>query len=1449
MSTPSPGVEGAAAQQAAADTDMEGTTDIPQRLMRVKVLYTFDDQNKSNCLARLPNALSIPTVSLDETTEIGVIELKTCVQAIVSASPELVARLGHDFTVYAYDFSEYETPLVGQGMLSWILASASKTPNAPAEESKTMVTGRVCKNILGLFSNGVKETLEVKLKLVPVPTCMQSEYVENMERYHSLSQIMPEGMDYKEWAEFLKANPAIGQLAQPVQLSAQPMADSMSTNAIESFNELIRNNSFRSHHRLSFGVHDTRASSPAMSTVSAYPPHPEYRPASQASFHSEFAAHSPYWTSAPEPIPEQTEEGPPKKRARVTKAKRPKKTALGPNIESLRVTASTAASVRLHRPVPLNASTAVSAEQVPRAPTPRPRHAGSLAIGSRAPAPSLLRNASMEETRPYVSPYDSGIFSDNAIESPDDGKGDSPSDTPPNMPSSPPMLPEHTASSAPSSPELPMLPLNDSGFASDMTSAHNEEGRKEYENSAAAAVPEVRTRKKRDSSKRAWSEIHPGPSNLLPTSEVRPGRLGPGKKKNEPELLPIDPNLLNHFLNHLGTSDCVSQSIEVSQANPDMLLGEVGPSGDSQTGPSPPADTTTASSSIRQPGLRIGTPSLPQPPPKAARGLVRSQTWAGEPTSDAAGPDEARPNLPRSGSGATRQTKRQTERIEEKLEQAITKGQLPTFCNNCGQIETPAWRRAHTRVVKGTPRNIKLSSEGHAIVAYEILNPADHKGAPHYRIFKNGLNPDGTEADLFTTLTLCNPCGLWLSKKSEMRPQEVWGKNRAQLCAAKTKKLRRIKKTKVDTDLFTSDAVMPESDLGMVDVQNEAEAFPALDGTTDIQVQPVLQTRSERLDEPTARAALERAFQSSPVGVRSGNNEFPVNMNGDLTPRPTRRLLFPSPRRPGEVKSLADNLANPLSPRSNSLKTTKPPMHDQNVAIEDGDKENCPPTGDTEDDDLAHLFDSPQVTLSKNSSLDDLLKTPTPGSRQRFPLTPMRYVDLSLTTPSRPSRTPRGNGRTATIAPETPFTRQLNDLLSDSMLSGSPSQNFDMSAFATFTPGRSGVLHFGDFLQNDSLSSDLPVPSSSPPKNLDFSVFEDPNTSTVGLWSGENIFDVNDVTMSDAPIDEQQSDAQGGTATPKILTINGISLDFTSMIEEVVGNVNPEEQTSRAIVQERAVPVEPQSEMVPKLAQTPTPAPNESVESRTDIVPAAAPTAIPAPIKPLETRSDLVPPPFTRAPFTATGEYDARPKRPCRRCKEKKKGCDRGHPCGRCVGAGLEEECTPVEDEQPRTPAFSVNAPWQPRQQPMEPVRQPSIPVDPALEAATVPVGPNPHEAAKEATERIPSVFEDRTAEPVRQFSIPVDPALEAVRVPVGPKPNEAVGESTERTLFRDEAMTAAAQSSSIINADMVEIYGSDVKQEVMTCKAMDAKMETAHAVQHTPGAASVSTPDDLNTV
>lgn len=204
----------------------------------VKVLYTFDDQNKTNCLARWPHVLQIQAVVMDENATIGVIELKTCIQAIVQCSPELVARLGQDYTVYAYDYSEYDNPLVGQGMLSWALSASSPTPEGSANQSRQLITGRVCKNIQGLFSNGVAETLEVKLRLVPVPTVLQSEYLSSMEKYREISKSMPAGFDHNEWLAFLQSNSNIGQLANRVNTTV-PVPSQRSGISMEVVNQLL----------------------------------------------------------------------------------------------------------------------------------------------------------------------------------------------------------------------------------------------------------------------------------------------------------------------------------------------------------------------------------------------------------------------------------------------------------------------------------------------------------------------------------------------------------------------------------------------------------------------------------------------------------------------------------------------------------------------------------------------------------------------------------------------------------------------------------------------------------------------------------------------------------------------------------------------------------------------------------------------------------------------------------------------------------------------------------------------------------------------------------------------------------------------------------------------------------------------------------------------------------
>ncbi|KAJ4993256.1 GATA transcription factor [Stagonosporopsis vannaccii] len=1350
MSTPSAmavgngSVQQMSASPAALDDDSTGG--IPRRPMRGKhILYTFDDQNKSNCLARLPNALSIPVVSLDEDTQVGVIELKTCIQAIVVASPELTAKLGHDYTVYAYDFSEYETPLVGQGMLSWILASASVTPNAPAEDSQTMVTGRVCKNILGLFSNGIKETLEVKLKLVPVPTSMQKEYVENMERYHSLSQIMPEGFDYTAWSDFLKENPTLGQLAQPTPNSPSYHLHRSSTGGYEPFHQMltrhspsqepVRNDSFYKQSNASFMSQPSRASSPARSVASFrhVPYNPEPRPNSRASVRSEMSTHSQQCPAEPQYIIEFQEDGPPKKRARITQATRPRNTPLTARNDSLHKTAATASSVWLHRPIATNAAASFAdAEMQPRAPTPRP---GNRAFGARPPqrmpAPSALRHGSMDAGRPYVSPYNAGTFSDAAVDSGDDERDASPDETPRDIPSSPPVVGQ-PASPTPSSPTLPTFPqLTDSGFVSDVTFGREEDS---YvagatvpdgsdlvtRNSARDAARDATKRRKQlarmevtpyDQSHKPWQEVNPGPTERLPQTYIPP-----------PRSFTRDP--YKQVAQSIETDTCNQKLVRADPSrdeNPGLSRSQTSHEGSNAAAPAkrprqPPTDSfpfppldqsQTAPGNAGSPDSifsqcspeseagekiysREATPNGPPKRPKASksRGLPRSHTWSGtgEPMSDAPTPSESgaiEKAVSRSGSHAKRK-----KYIKEKLKSALASGDMPDHCHNCGEIETPTWRRPYTRVEYGTPEGIVLSPAG--IVAYEIIEADPEKGEdPMYRIYRNKITKEEKDANIYETMNLCNPCGLFLVKKGRSRPQSYWDKSGEAKASPKRRRIPSTRsKSQSQNEDIASDTAVPHSDAMVSDKQ---QAPNELQESRSDRVMPPPSTRPRASSTSTkdcatnheelrvsasaeAEAALERAIQSSPAGFRRSKDSS-VDVDPDLTPKPTRRLLFPSPRKSGEVKTLdfkqesADKPipqivlkgeAAPENPRCERCRRvkklcdrqhpcgrcvasghecipakmrtnvyTRNPGRDApapapsnapdapgnfneqavgtvfNVAaspistaqpdesvlsvVDEGevDKENCPPAAPGKaHDDLSYLFDTAgppkttpkKTTPRKDDILSELLKTPTPGSRRRLPLTPRRSADEAdpAMTPSRSIFTPR-TMRPASAAPDTPFTRQLNAMLSDANNS-SPSQVFDFSAFPVFdTPARASGAQFSDLFNDDFLSSDMPA-SSSPARagmlGLGFDLYEDPNTSSVGLWTDQDMFS-SDAVMLDVDNDTKgSSDTTDGTGATALLkmTVGGVTVDFASMIEEVVGNndenadtVEAEEATSATV--------------------------------------------------------------------------------------------------------------------------------------------------------------------------------------------------------------------------------------------------------------------------------------------
>jgi hypothetical protein len=1115
-----------------------------------------------------------------------------------------------------------------------------------------MVTGRVCKNILGLFNNGIKETLEVKLKLVPVPTCMQKEYVENLERYHSLSQIMPEGLDYTAWSDFLKENPTLGQLAQPRPevLAQQPHRHSMG--GFEPFHQMLtrqspsqepsRNDSF---YEQSHNSQPTRASSPAMSTLSFhhYQYNPDSRPNSRASVRSEASMRQQPFQPEPRYIIEEQEDGPPKKRARIIQAKRPRNTALTAHNDSLRVTASTAASVRLHRPVATNsASTLASTELMPRAPTPRP---GDMGLGSRGsrrpPAPSTLRHGSFDVGRPYMSPYDTS-FSDNAMDSADEDRDGSPSGTLMDMPSSPPVVNQRTVSPAPSSPSLPALPhMSDSGFVSDMPLDREEEAVEQrnriWDGSDLPLAPEVRTRPQQNRSHHPWKEVNPGPTELLPQSYVPPVR----SFSRAPLMKPVAQSIEHDTSKTFGVITDAAQD-----RNPQYqtrLLKE-GPNGNMmvmnmQPGNNRPRTQSTATDSYsctsgRQyrsqdrtqftgkagspdsmishvsPGSeseaqvysRAATPNLPTQQSKAprARGLPRSQTWsgAGEPMSDAPTPSDG--PLPRSGSHAKRK-----KHIKDKLENALVAGDMPDHCSNCGEIDTPTWRKTYTRVEQGSPDMIELTPAG--IVAFEVIQPPEGSDEKKYRIYKNKLTLEEKAHNMYKSLNLCNPCGLWLIKKGHSRPQKLWEKS-SRLSKRKRNQTSRSKSMGQD-DNPVSDAVVPEPEAGDVAApRNRRERAMSVQSND----------RAQKHANVAAQMALERAVQSSPVGVRGSKNS-PIDLEADLTPKPTRRILFPSPRKDGEVKSLAqDQRAVPAFPHNRStyyinrddeepekprcerckrLKKgcdrerpcsrcedagighdgcipcepprtywfEKPVIPAANTDEGGADKENCPPPMEMNDD-LSHLFEEtspPKTTPKKDQLIQDFLKTPTPGSRHRVPLTPKQGADNGslFTTPSRNISTPHGS-RGATTAPETPFTRQLNALLSDCMHS-SPSQILNFSAFPSFsTPGRHSGSNFTDFINDDFLSSDMPI-SSSPPKvgelDLGFDLYEDPNTSSAGLWEDTNMFG-SDAVMLDIDNGSKRGsvDVTNGADNTALLKMNvgGITVDFAAMIDDVVGGAD-----------------------------------------------------------------------------------------------------------------------------------------------------------------------------------------------------------------------------------------------------------------------------------------------------
>ncbi|KAI1909744.1 hypothetical protein LOZ61_004806 [Ophidiomyces ophidiicola] len=921
---------------------MDDQDGISIRAMRLKVLYTFDDESRTNCLARWPHLLEIQTAFLDEDTQVGVIELKTCIQAIVSASPELVAKLGRDYTVYAYDYSEYETPLVGQGMLSWVLASASPTPNAPAHQSKTMVTGRVCTNP-GLFARGSQETLEVKLKLVPVPTVLQSEYLNSMQKYRDLSNMIPQDFDAQAWTNFVQANPGLFAGNGEIQ-SADRDTSVMNMSGIENVHRILSEgstprdisnmNSFRADSPAQFASRvPSRTSTPAL----ARPTNQQnkrtsddiFRPSSRASVQSanlnarrRGSIMSGYGSS------DETTEGPVQKRAKLMRADLDKTNL---NIErqpgSLRVAASTAASVRIHRPTPLNPSIQpqASTDEPIRPPTPVPSLSNAP---NRRLAPAgqsgLRRQSSTLSQRSQASLYipDDRRVSEMSATSPEEQRYGAFSETPFNMPSSPPIM--DMACPQTSSPVLPPLPNQDSGFMSGTFEPLDDDNSNEYNNF-----------------QQPNGNVNTNGSQILAISKTPSANGGSNGTLHHRQLM----------------SDGVpipASSAPTLPPQPRKAIGSRPSSRASIKQSSKPLAPAPAPTAQRQTDV-IPSSSLPPistnvaiPPAQGHQSDTQSYPMSDMATASTPAP-VVLPEKIRSGAGA-----RRVKQVQARLDQCIKQGTVPPYCENCGAIETTTWRRAWSKVIEGNTEDANACINDTGMLFWEPVDTESDGSVTSYRQFKKSLANEDKD---YIQLLLCNPCGLWLHKFKNMRPENKWNKpppkdkrkrksNRKlpPVPATSTRsQVRLLAAKRPDSSPPPSEASSPNDDETTPKSKknsgkkNDAAHSRSKKRRANSAEPARLADKNDRWQQEDAFEALRRAIQSSParnLEVRKASFTEP-----NLTPNPVRRTLFPSIKEDNAMKVLSDALINSArrSPRSSPKKSANTKSSDnKRQLLDDG---------------------------------------------------------------------------------------------------------------------------------------------------------------------------------------------------------------------------------------------------------------------------------------------------------------------------------------------------------------------------------------------------------------------------------------------------------------------------------------------------------------------------------
>ena len=348
-----------------------------------------------------------------------------------------------------------------------------------------------------------------------------------------------------------------------------------------------------------------------------------------------------------------------------------------------------------------------------------------------------------------------------------------------------------------------------------------------------------------------------------------------------------------------------------------------------------------------------------------------------------------------------------------------------------------------------------------------------------------------------------------------MRPKENWEKAQTDSDGRRkrSKQLKEAKGDSLPTDprsegskassehqsQASSPAPGPAGDAADEAGHQTSPQLPVFRRTRALSVQMSSVNHKNGLPETSAALALQRAIQSSPARL-VGTQNVPIDVE-QLTPKPTRRVLFPSPRPAPEKTESANGIpsAASASHKANSHTHLAPVPNNQ----DQNNKENRPPP--TEDA-IPTLENSPKHDEALNprpttpSPIDTsrgsvMFKTPkTTSTPNRLPPTTGDFFSSTAKALLRHPSTPNRNARSSSSQPLTeisPFTAHLNQLFSEA--NGSPAADFDFPSLPSLhnTPGRTfDGYSFTNLDSQDFFSTDAPMPSSPP---VWFGVYEDPD--------------------------------------------------------------------------------------------------------------------------------------------------------------------------------------------------------------------------------------------------------------------------------------------------------------------------------------------------------------------